>query len=66
MSIMLTDKAASEITAEQCEICPAAARVKAQSGSNVLYFCGHHGQANAEALASQGFNLFAVTPAKEA
>lgn len=66
MSIMLSDKAASEITAERCEICPAAARIKAQSGSYELFFCGHHGSEKAEALASQGFNLLAVVPAKEA
>lgn len=66
MSIMLTDSKVSEITAERCEVCPAAARLKAQSGSYVLFFCGHHGSEKAEALASQGFNLLAVTPVKEA
>lgn len=66
MSIMLSDTQVHEITAERCDQCPAAARVRAQSGSSVLFFCGHHGASNAEALAKSGFNLLAVTPAKEA
>lgn len=66
MSIMLSDTQVTEITAERCDRCIASARVKAQSGSSVLYFCGHHGSAQAPALAAAGFNLLAVIPSKEA
>jgi hypothetical protein len=52
----------SHTTAERCDRCPAAARVRAEFWSGELLFCVHHAREHRERLLDIGATLVLLPP----